>query len=234
MKKKKNFLGLALATAAVLCLESCKKNTNETTSSVVETTDTTTNIDISYTIKFMNGDTEYKSSTVKKSDAITAPETNPTKEDTETVKYVFNGWYTSKNIGEKVTDFGTANATLGNQFKTIYDALQFLSRENVDTASRIILKIEAGTYNGKLEVTIPYLTIVGAGQLQTLIEWDSLYSTPDASGYLQVTDSTQTLAIKETAIGCIIQDITISNWWNSEERFTSAESIAYLTKHGGK
>ena len=148
MKKKKIFLGLALATAAVLCLGSCKNDANETTSSVIETTDTkdttdtTTNIDTTYTIKFMNGDTEYKSSTVKKGEAITAPETNPTKEDTETVKYVFNGWYTSKNGGEKVTDFGTADGD--KTYYAIFDEYEIVSY-SLDAE-----KLDAGNINKKI------------------------------------------------------------------------------------
>ena len=127
---------------------------------------------------------------------------------------------------------GAADNTLGNQFKTIGEALEFLGRSNIETNTRKVLTIEAGTYNEKLEVKIPNLTIQGNGTTKddVLIEWDSLYGIPDEGGYYQVTDSTQTMAVREEAVNCIIKNLTISNWWNSKARFD--EKMELLEKYG--
>ncbi len=124
---------------------------------------------------------------------------------------------------------GASDDTLGNQFATIGEALQYL--ELFTTAeSKKSIYLEAGTYTEKLEITIPNLTIVGCSADTTIIEWDSLYGTRDEGGFLQVTDSTQTVAVRETATNCKFVDVTISNWWNSEARFNS--KIDYLKENG--
>ncbi len=170
-------------------------------------------VNVTYTFGTKSANTSYE---------INVVDTAPVKNSAEEYIVNVNASYTGAA--------GAADSTLGNQFATIGDALEFLSRSDIDAATRKILTIEAGTYNEKLEITVPYLTIVGAGADTTKIEWDSLYGIPDASGYLQVTDSTQTVAVRESAVGCIIKDITISNWWNSEEHFQS--KLDLLSKYG--
>ncbi len=106
-----------------------------------------------------------------------------------------------------------------NMFNTIKQALDFLALDIIDDSKAKHLVIGEGTFNEKLEITIPYLTISGAGVDKTLIEWDSLYGLEDESGYTHTTDSTQTVAVREAALGLVIEDITLSNYWNSLERF---------------
>ena len=109
-----------------------------------------------------------------------------------------------------------------NMFNTIKQALDFLALDIIDGSKPKHLVIGEGTYNEKLEIEIPYLTITGAGENKTIIEWDSLYGLEDESGYSHVTDSTQTVAVREAAIGCRIEDITISNYWNTQARYDEA------------
>ena len=106
-----------------------------------------------------------------------------------------------------------------NMFNTIKQALDYLALDVVESASPKHLVIGEGTYNEKLEIEIPYLTITGAGVDKTLVEWDSLYGIDDESGFNHTTDSTATVAVREAALGLIIEEITISNYWNSLERF---------------
>ena len=105
-----------------------------------------------------------------------------------------------------------------NSFTTIQQALDYLAKVSEAGAKKVI-EIAAGKYTEKLEITIPNLTIRGAGRENTTIEWNSLYGIPDASGYVQQTDSTASVAIRDTAVNCTIENITISNYWNSIDVF---------------
>ena len=107
-----------------------------------------------------------------------------------------------------------------NMFTTIQQALDYLaSREEITGADKKLIVIGEGTFTEKLEITIPNLTIKGAGKDKTMIEWDSLYGIVDAGGFTHTTDSTQTVAVRDTAPGCTISDLTISNAYNSKEYF---------------
>ncbi len=75
------------------------------------TTTTTTTVDpvVSYTVTWYNEDgTVYASNSVNEGANIVAPNTPTKAADTDYI-YTFAGWYTSKDGGEKVTDFGTAS-----------------------------------------------------------------------------------------------------------------------------
>ncbi len=107
-----------------------------------------------------------------------------------------------------------------NMFTTIQQALDFLAR--VDAAEQKLLVIGEGLFTEKIEITFPNLTIRGAGADKTTIEWDSLYGLVDAGGFTHTTDSTQTVAIRESAINCVIEGVTISNYWNTQARMDEA------------
>ena len=107
-----------------------------------------------------------------------------------------------------------------NMFTTIHQALEYLAR--VPAAEQKLLVIGEGLFTEKLEITIPNLTIKGAGADKTTIEWDSLYGLVDAGGFTHTTDSTATVAVREQAINCVIEGVTISNYWNTQERLDEA------------
>ncbi len=114
------------------------------------------------------------------------------------------------------------NGTIGavvdgyNMFATVQQALDYLAR--VPAAEQKLLVIGEGLFTEKLEITIPNLTIRGAGADKTTIEWDAIYGQVDAGGFAHITDSTATVAIRDAAVNCVIENITISNYWNSKER----------------
>ncbi len=112
-------------------------------------------------------------------------------------------------------------------FRTINDALQFLEALNLpkDTEKRI--SISEGTYNEKVEITIPSLTIIGAGADKVKIEWDSLYGLKDESGYTHTTDSTQTMAIRYNAECFTMSGVTVSNKWNNQQVFDDELGAGY-------
>ena len=107
-----------------------------------------------------------------------------------------------------------------NMFTTVEQALNFLAK--VDQSKQKLMVIEQGLYTEKVEITIPNLHIKGAGADKVTIEWNSLYGIKDAGGFSQVTDSTQTVAVRDTATNVTIEGVTISNYWNSQERMDEA------------
>ena len=107
-----------------------------------------------------------------------------------------------------------------NMFTTVQQALDFLA--DSDVSKRKVMIIEEGLYTEKLEITIPNLHIKGVGADQVVIEWNSIYGIKDAGGFSQVTDSTQTVAVRDSAYGVTIEGVTISNYWNSQERMDEA------------
>ncbi len=107
-----------------------------------------------------------------------------------------------------------------NMFTTVEQALNFLAR--VDANEKKLIVIGEGLFTEKLEITIPNLTIRGAGKDKTTIEWDSLYGLVDAGGFTHTTDSTQTVAVRDNATNVTIEGLTISNYWNSQDRMDAA------------
>ena len=137
----------------------------------------------------------------------------------DTTPSIVDGVYMTK-VDKNYT--GTVGAVVDgyNTFNTVQQALDFLAKVSEPAAKKLV-EVGAGKYIEKLEITIPNLTIKGAGRDLTTIEWNSLYGVPDASGYVQVTDSTASVAIRESAVGCTIEDITLSNYWNSIDVFNA-------------
>ncbi|MGM9971663.1 MAG: pectinesterase family protein [Anaeroplasmataceae bacterium] len=168
--------------------------------------------------------------------------------------YVVNGNAYTNESGDYVVTvdpkydgrIGSMLGEDGNTFTTISQALTFLEK-NTTPESNKILNICAGYYNEKIEINVANLTIRGAGTVKatykthedydateyknaTIIEWNSIYGIPDESGFYQVTDSVATVAVREAAINCTIENLTISNYWNCEKVFI--DNIDYLTEMG--
>ena len=107
-------------------------------------------------------------------------------------------------------------------FRTIQQALDYAAK--IDKAAVKELSIAPGHYEEKLEIEVPNLHIIGMGNTydEVVIEWASLYGLVDAGGFTHTTDSTQTVAIRESATNVTIENITISNYWNSQDRMDAA------------
>lgn len=130
-------------------------------------------------------------------------------------------------------EIGLISGSNGNMFTTISQALEFLQNtEFVPYNANKILNILEGTYNEKLEITTPNLTINGSGVNNTKIEWDSLYGIVDPNGFTNVTDSTMTVAVRESAVNCKINDITISNKYNNIDTFDDTKAPGYTDNKG--
>ena len=129
MKKKKILLGVSLL-AATLVTASCQgsvdvstsKNDNTSTEQTVPTTTnndpvtqgstTTDQTEKEFSVIWKNYNDELiKADTLSEGDSIVSP-ADPTREATQEFKYEFDGWYTAKTGGDKVTNFGSANANV--------------------------------------------------------------------------------------------------------------------------
>jgi len=127
----------------------------------------------------------------------------------------------------------TADAQVGvlsegaYNFKTIQQAVDFLDHSGIPDSASKVLNLAAGTYNEKVEIKVPNLTIVGAGKDTTKIEYDSLFGLNDASGFTHTTDSTATLNVRDSAVGFTIKNVTISNYWNNYKVFDEKLGVNY-------
>ena len=128
------------------------------------------------------------------------------------VKVAVNPTTSDTNVGVKNTDGAY-------QFKTIKQSLDFLNNAGLSKTAKKTMTLAAGTYWEKLEITVPNLTIEGAGRDNTKIEYDSLYGIKDDGGFEHTTDSTATLNVREAAENFTIKGVTVSNYWNSQEVF---------------
>ena len=119
---------------------------------------------------------------------------------------------------------GLAGAISGpyHVFSTIQGALDYA--EKIEKGAVKELYIASGVYNEKIEITLPNLHIIGMGQSpdDVVIEWDSLYGLVDGGGFTHTTDSTQTVAVRDSAVNVTIENVTISNYWNTQERMDEA------------
>ena len=119
---------------------------------------------------------------------------------------------------------GTNNGDY-TEFKTINQALDYLRSIHKNASYKnydMLMYICSGTYHEKIEIDLPNLTIVGEDEDTTMIEYDALWGETEANGFTHVTDSTQTVTIREEATNLIMYNLTISNYWNEKSRFVTA------------
>ncbi len=178
-----------------------------------------------YTI---DNETSFTGSEVKKTITVTFTSNGKTK----TVSYDVYVVTTAPSVVNNVVQVAVNQkytGTIGevvdgyNTFTSIQQALDYLSAYSKSIEGKAItLKIGEGTYNEKLEFTLPNMTVVGAGKDKTIIEWDSLYGLKDESGFVHTTDSTQTVAVRESAENFTISGVTISNYWNDRSKYIAS------------
>ncbi len=119
---------------------------------------------------------------------------------------------------------GTKNGAGAYRFKTIQQAIDFLNNAGIKESAAKTVYIAEGTYWEKLEVTVPNVTLIGAGQDKTKIEYDALYGVADEGGFVHTTDSTATLNVRDTAVGFTMKDLTVSNKYNTLASYNGAAS----------
>ena len=111
------------------------------------------------------------------------------------------------------------------RFTTVQQALDFLA--GAEATAKKVIELAGGKYNEKLEITIPNLTVRADEGAEAVIEWDSLFGLPDGSGFTHVTDSTATVSVRESAYNLTLENVTISNYWNSQAIFDAELGAGY-------
>ena len=169
--------------------------------------------------------TSFTGSEVKRTITVTYTSNGKTK----TVSYDVYVVTTAPNVVDNVVQVAVDQkytGTIGdvvdgfNTFTSIQQALDYLEAYSTAIEGKAItLKIGEGTYKEKLEFTLPNMTVIGAGKDKTIIEWNSLYGLTDESGFTHQTDSTQTVAVRESAENFTISGLTISNYWNDRTKY---------------
>lgn len=133
------------------------------------------------------------------------------------VDLAVNKEFSTKNVGVK-------SAAGAYRFKTVQQAIDFINKSGIPATAEKNIYLAEGTYTEKLEITVPNVTIIGAGQDKTKIEFDSLYGVTDEGGFVHTTDSTATLNVRDTAVGFSMRHLTVSNKYNTEASYTGAPS----------
>lgn len=196
----------------------------------------------------------YESNNKVKTAAYVSTVTTETPQvDTETNTILIDVDASYSGLDAAVTQVGSTNR---NTFSTINAAMDFLrlyinASNSTYAGMNIDFKIEAGYYNEKVEFDLPNMTVTGAGRdykdptaagttfdetkahydftntTKTVIEYDSLFGVEDASGYVQTTDSTATVAVRYSAENFKITGVTISNYINTVGKtYTNGEHRA--------
>lgn len=132
------------------------------------------------------------------------------------VDIAVNKEFSTKNVGVK-------SAAGAYRFKTVQQAVDFINN-GVPAAAKKNVYLAEGTYTEKLEITQPNVTLIGAGQDKTKIEFDSLYGETDEGGFVHTTDSTATLNVRDTAVGFAMRHLTVSNKYNTLQSYATAKS----------
>ncbi len=129
-------------------------------------------------------------------------------------------------VDSKATPSATAS---GVTLNSIVDALKYFELAGVSDDAAKIINVAPGTYNEKIEVNMPNVSITGTGESaeETVVEFDALNGLTDPSGTTSYsTDGSATISVRESATGFYAENITFSNYWNTYERYVESQTIA--------
>lgn len=96
-------------------------------------------------------------------------------------------------------------------FKTVKSALQYLVNQAYSETTPKVMYIHDGIYREKITVTVPYLTMVGESQNQTIITYDAASGLKNPNGSNWGTQGSATVSIKSSAKGFMAKQITFQN-----------------------
>lgn len=114
------------------------------------------------------------------------------------------------------------------QFKSINDAVKYLELSNVKNSTRKTIYLADGTYEEKVEINIPNISLLGESQdkSKVIITYDALAGITDATGKMgHSTDGSATMSVRSSASGFIGKDFTVMNYYNTHERYLESLKI---------
>lgn len=126
-------------------------------------------------------------------------------------------------------DADVSATSAGVTLNSIVDALKYFELAGVPDDAAKIINVAPGTYNEKIEVNMPNVSITGTGESaeETVVEFDALNGLTDPSGTTSYsTDGSATISVRESATGFYAENITFSNYWNTYERYVESQTIA--------
>lgn len=126
-------------------------------------------------------------------------------------------------------DADVSATSAGVTLNSIVDALKYFELAGVPDAAAKIINVAPGTYNEKIEVNMPNVSITGTGESaeEAVVEFDALNGLTDPSGTTSYsTDGSATISVRESATGFYAENITFSNYWNTYERYVESQTIA--------
>ena len=213
MKKKVLFIACMLAFAGVV--SSCDDTSSQTN---------TTEVQQKYTYVFYDSDgiTELKKESINVGEKIIAP-SNPFKQADAEFMYFFDGWYTSKEGGEKVIDFSkiTSNISFYARYNTETNkyAYTFYAEDGIT-----ILDSSVADYGTKL--TPPTLT--KSGNIQYSYVFDGWYTSKE--GGEKITDLTlRTTSVFYPRFREVINQYTYTFYDEDGNTILKTDSIDYGT-----
>jgi pectinesterase len=118
----------------------------------------------------------------------------------DTTKLVANAGTYTVAVNPAVDD-GTVSGTGIMQFKTIQKAHDALKSANLDTTTKKVIEIPAGTYEEKPYIEIPNVTLKGAGLDQTFVKFNAFAASNDDGGLAWSTYGSSTLSVNKNATG---------------------------------
>ena len=124
----------------------------------------------------------------------------------------------------------------GINFHTIMQAMQFLDKAKAsDDASKILVLSAGKTYNEKVEVTLPNLTIKtdlsAEGAKPATIEYGLLAGDVEPSeSQIYVTDGSASFSIRKTAEGFTAQNVNFVNSYNTYAEYEVAKTLTNDTQ----
>lgn len=165
--------------------------------------------------------------------------------DVEVVDKLFSKTTTSAQV---VVDASVeAAAKLGESsytFKSITEALQYFSLCEVPAEAQKVIVLKAGTYNEKVYIDMPNVTIVseaylgvmpnqnqvGAGENCPVITFDKMNGLKAPNGTQYSTDGAATFTISNKATNCTVCGVKIMNYYNTNALYQESLKITRDTQ----
>ncbi len=96
-------------------------------------------------------------------------------------------------------------------FKTMKSALQYLVNQNYASELEKVIYISDGTYDEKITITVPNLTLVGQSRTNTILTYDAASGLKQPNGSTWGTQGSASVSVKSSATNFMATNLTIQN-----------------------
>ncbi len=151
------------------------------------------------------------------SDSFKFTVVEPTQANEAYVKTVVDGSQTASQVWTAAAEAEATSAYEGYYtFNTIEKAVNYLTNLGLSKDAVKVIEVKSGTYREKVTVSIPNVTIVGSGEANTTLVWNTAEgsSTLDGSGVYKM--NCATLIATKDAQGFNLSNISVINDFDYE------------------